>query len=212
MSTFSEIDYKCAVCGCTTKINTIMSTNVFGSMDLDTRPPQMRRSTMPMWVQECPKCGYVAGSIENETSVTKDYLASEEYLNCNGIHFASSLAQRFYKQYTIALLNEDFSEAFYASLHAAWACDDAKDTLVAKTCRNNCIDLIPKMNLDDNKDTFTVMKADLLRRAERFDEVVAEFSKIKIKEELLQNIIDFEVARAKDHDSKVYTVQDTQLP
>lgn len=39
---------KCAVCGAKSRYNVIASTNTFGGgPDLDLRPPEMERSTMP---------------------------------------------------------------------------------------------------------------------------------------------------------------------
>ena len=63
MTTMFRQKYKCAVCGTEKEFYGIASTNSFGSPDLDLRPPEMQRSTMGQWIQQCPKCGYVSGSI-----------------------------------------------------------------------------------------------------------------------------------------------------
>jgi hypothetical protein len=41
----------------------IGSTHAFGPADLDLRPPPRQRGTMPFWLQECPRCNYVAFDI-----------------------------------------------------------------------------------------------------------------------------------------------------
>lgn len=62
-TTIMEVSSKCYVCGKTLKYKTWMSTNQFGSPDLDTRAPEMARSTMFMWVKCCPSCGYCASDV-----------------------------------------------------------------------------------------------------------------------------------------------------
>ena len=65
----------------------------------------------------------------------------QKYLTCDGISFASELAKRFYKYYLISLEDGKTEDAFYAVIHAAWACDDKGDTENAKHCRTVAIPL-----------------------------------------------------------------------
>ena len=60
MTTIIEEEVTCAVCGMKQTVQEMGSTSSFGAMDLDTRPPPLRRSTMHLWVHECGECGYVA--------------------------------------------------------------------------------------------------------------------------------------------------------
>ncbi|MCR5143090.1 MAG: hypothetical protein K6C68_11315 [Ruminococcus sp.] len=46
MSTVIKEDMKCTCCGKKFGVASLESTNRFGYMDLDTRPPEMMRSTM----------------------------------------------------------------------------------------------------------------------------------------------------------------------
>ena len=94
---------KCAICGADVACTSLVSTNVFGSPDLDLRPPEMKRSTMPYWVQECTKCSYVSKKVTDESDVTIEWLKSENYRTCDSISFSSELAIRFYKFYLISL-------------------------------------------------------------------------------------------------------------
>ena len=48
----------CAVCGKEHVFNVVMSTSSFGSMDLDTRPPRMKRDTLKYEIQMCDHCLY----------------------------------------------------------------------------------------------------------------------------------------------------------
>lgn len=208
MSSYGLREYTCAVCGLTHEYNVLMSTNTFGgTMDLDTRPPEMQRSTMHSWVHMCPACGYVANSVSDETTVNQVYLNSFEYKYCNGNNFDSMLAERFYKKYLISLKDEKYEAAFHDSLHAAWASDDSNDIENARMCRRQCIDLIPKIESKNDK-SYAVIKADLLRRIGCFEEVIDEYKDMVFEEEILQKIIKFEIKKAKEKDSKCYRVGD----
>ena len=126
---------RCSVCGAEHTYVVLGSTNQFGSPDLDLRPPQMARSTMGLWVHKCPECGYVSCMVSDPTTVTREFLESEEYRTCGGIGFSSYLAARFYKDYLICLEEKKIREAFLAVLHAAWECDDEGDDMNAARCR-----------------------------------------------------------------------------
>ncbi len=58
MTRIFEQEVECCVCQEKSKHMIIGSTNSFGSPDLDTRPPEMKRSTLSLWIQRCPSCGY----------------------------------------------------------------------------------------------------------------------------------------------------------
>ena len=53
-----------------------------------------------------------------------------------------------------------------------------------------------------------VMKADIMRRCNRFDDVISEYSSIKFEKEILNQIIVFEIAKAKEKDTSCYRVKD----
>lgn len=209
MSSINNSKFTCAVCGSKNEYGVIMSTNTFGgSMDLDTRPPGIKRSTMYLWVQECPNCGYVSAEVSDKTAVASDYLKTEEYMTCNGLDIKSDLAKKFYKHYMISMKTGKTKEAFYASLYAAWASDDTEDIETANICRKQCVELISEMKDTSMGQTFLVMKADLLRRMGSFDDVISEYDDMYIEDELLQKIIEFEVAKSKEKDLSVYKVDD----
>ncbi len=204
-----SVEIKCRVCGELSPHNVLTSTNSFGSPDLDLRPPQMRRGTMPYWVQKCPYCGYVATSIKEGTRATRDYLKTDNYRNAGGRSFRSALAQKFYQQYLICILDGKTEDAFYAALHAAWACDDSQDRENAVYCRNLALEKIGRL-LEAKRDneTFTLLKCDLLRRAGRFEELIAEYSDVKMKDKLLNKLLAFQLDRARAEDTARYTVHE----
>ena len=133
MSTIVSEKYKCAMCGSTNEYNELASTNTFGSPDLDLRPAEMRRSTMPLWVQECPECGYVSKKVSDPSHVTREWLEFERYQTCDGLDFTSG------------------------------KCDNAEDILM--------------------------IRADLMRRAGQFEELLETYSSVRFKKKHLKQIM-----------------------
>lgn len=211
MSTFYNVEYTCAVCGETHEFRVIGSTNTFGGApDLDLRPPEMQRSTMSHWIQECPSCGYISSSVDEDTTINADFLKTPEYLSCDGINFESALAARFYKYYKISLHDSKPRDAFFAILHAAWACDDYQDDVNAAHCRKLSLPLLSELidSATDEKETLSLIQADIMRRAGLFDEVKRRFADTRYSQDLLNQILEFELSRADQHDVDCYTVSD----
>lgn len=211
MTTMYQDTVKCYVCGKESKQTVLGSTNSFGSPDLDLRPPEMMRGTMEYWAHECPYCGYIAENIDLGTVVTEAWLARVEFINANNIEFKSELAKRCYKEYLINLEDENIHKAFAVILNAAWACDDAQDIENAVLCRNLALDLIDELiEKEDDSSTLMLQKIDLLRRSNQFNKALGEFSGIFMDKDLLQDILDFQLEKAKKHDNACYTAEDVK--
>ena len=209
MSTMREISVSCAVCKKESRQIVMTSTNQLGSPDLDLRPAPMARDTMGWWVAECPHCGYVAASLDRGKTIPREWLESEEYKSCNGTRFASRLAARFYKQYYLASLMGDVGEAYSAALHAAWACDDAKDKENAVLCRKLALVKIDKLlEGKRTKEDLWIVRADVLRRMGAFEQLIDEYKDKHFSKELLEQIIAFELRKAREGDAACYTVSD----
>lgn len=210
MTLIDEVKMKCSVCGKSSLQPVLMSSNQMGYQDMDTRPSEMYRSTMEKWILECPHCGYVASSLDDDLIISSAYLKSQEYETCKGIEFKSSLAEKFYKQYLIE--NEKFEEidSFFAILHCAWACDDAKDRENSKLARKIAIKIVNQLVKYKEKDItdLIVMKADLLRRIGEFDQLIKEYENFRTEEEILNKIIMFQLEKAQEKDSKCYTLRE----
>lgn len=209
MSLPMDITEKCAVCGIESSQTILMSTNTFGGTpDLDLRPAEMMRSTMCWWIQECPHCGYVSGSLDDKPKVSPEWLKSESFASCGGRKFESELAKRFYKQYLINVEAQDEEGAFYAALHAAWACDDASDTENAIHCRKCALAELEKMHEPDEE--LIVVKTDLLRRTEQFDKLITEFEGLSFTNDLHNDIIAFQIEKAQQQDTRRYRIMDVR--
>jgi len=200
----------CFVCRKESSHPIIASTNAFGSPDLDTRPPEGKRSTMHCWVEVCPHCGYAASDISEETSVPRAFLNSRVYRECDGNLFLSALAQDFFRQYLLARKEGNLQTSFFALLHAAWACDDNNETYGAIRCRKLAITQLeqwmatPERNVDDA--ALLLMKADLLRRSRDFSAVIDQFEGKAMEHPFHQQVIDFQVDRAKQEDAGCYRI------
>ena len=205
---------KCAVCGAENEMMVVGSTNTFGgTMDLDTRPPEMKRSTMGYWVQECRCCGYAATDLTDETILDKSFFETKAYVNCKGIPFLSDLAKAFFRHYLVMMAEEQHEDAMFAALHAAWACDDAQDAANAVLMRTKAIelaDLLLQSKDCDWKDTVKLIRADLLRRAGRFEELPEQYESVAFDQELLNQVVAFELELARRKLDGCYTVGDAQ--
>ena len=212
MTTMRESKQKCFVCGKEATCPVLSSTNAMGSPDLDLRPPEMERSTMVYWIQKCPHCGYVSGKLSDDTSINQGWLASPEYKTCEGIKFASGLAARFYQYHMVSLADKKLDSAFYALLHSAWACDDADDKENAIKCRKLAIPLLERLIEEGENavetENLKVLKADLQRRALLFDSLIEEYRGQSFSNDLLNQIILFQLAKARQQDAACYTVSD----
>ena len=200
MTTVFPQTVKCSVCGAENEIMVVGSTNAFGPTDLDTRPPEMKRSTMYYWVQECSACGYAATDLTDETGLDRSFFKTDDYLAYSGISFASDLAKLFYRQYLIMTAEKQHEEAFFAAVHAAWSCDDAKDEANAALMREKAVKEAEQLLQSDDcdwKDTVRLIRADLLRRTGRFDELLEQYDSVEFDEELLNNILAFEKELAR---------------
>jgi hypothetical protein len=179
VTTIFEEEVTCALCGQRQTVSEIGSTNSFGAMDLDTRPPEMRRSTMPYWVHECAECGFVSPELEKSVATDAKRVSTAEYRRELERGDRAQLANRFVCR---ALLEEaagDFASAGWRRLHAAWACDDEEQAEEARVQRLAALALFergraggaPAMKSTPGGDE--VLLADLARRAGEFERALA---------------------------------------
>ena len=208
MSTFRPTQCQCAVCGTVSNQTILTSTNAFGSPDLDLRPPEMKRSTMHLWAQQCPECGYVAEDITKPAKVSADWLRRTEYVDCIGLNAKSPLARKFYRKYLIAMHTEDDVSAFAGAMFAAWACDDSGEKEAAAALRLLAVEQLEQLMRAEPDEVWFVRRADLLRRAGRFDAVLRDYADCTLKEPMHRQIIDFQLEKARQQDARCYRVSD----
>ena len=207
MTTFGFIVKTCAVCKKKRRLVHLTSSNQMGSPDLDLRPSEMYRSTMGLWVERCPFCGYAARDISQETTIERSFLDTPEYLNCNNYPIVSDLAKMFYQAYLICRHDgKELKETYTLLLNAAWASDDEDDKAMAVEFRKAAVKELNQMKLLTQEQQ--ILKADLMRRAGMFDEVISEYSDFAGDEKLLKDIVDFEIQKCLEKDDGCYKVSD----
>jgi len=205
----------CAVCGKTTEVIMIGSSNEFGSKDLDLRPAEMMRSTYAHWTEHCVNCGFCASDISEPDEFATEVVQSDEYQEqLYNISFPQ-LANTFLCEAMILKAGGHCSAAGFAYLHAAWACDDAGNDAMAKKCRLHAIAEFESVRasgisvLKEPSADF-VLLADLQRRAGEFDFAAASCSEglLKTTEDNLIKIIRYQQHLCEAKDSTVHKIED----
>ena len=163
-----EKNLRCALCENEATFTGILSTNELGSPDLDTRPSQMRRSSIFAWVQRCPVCGYCASDVskvqpEFESLICEDITAQEEQGHeatawalihaawvCDSDEYRRQLIDNKFPELANSFLckaiidqeAQNYKSAAWALIHAAWVCDDAALFEKAVICRDKAADML----------------------------------------------------------------------
>ncbi len=205
MTTLYKKKARCAVCGFETEYTGIRSTNAFGSPDLDTRPPEMERSTIFAWVRRCPECGYCASDVSKAPSQAAALVHSTEYARQLSDSTYPELANSFLCKALIDESSGDYAAAAWALIHAAWACDDAGKPEPARVCHSKAVDMIEKalssgQTIAEQDGADIAIRVDLLRRAGRLTEArqLIATKRPVITEDIISKILDFqEVLLAK---------------
>lgn len=161
----------CAVCATRSVHALMMSSGVYGSYDLDLRPPPPFRHTMNLWVQECPACHYVNDQLGQRLNDAAAIVYSPEYRAIAQLDQEPELVKRF-KRHALLLADQPLAAA-KALLHAAWVCDDNRHAELACACREECADLMIGVDYTAHGEAgfrSQLVLVDILRRAARFDE------------------------------------------
>lgn len=178
MTTLFRTREMCLICGQSHEYVGIASTNEFGSPDLDTRPPEMRRSTILYWIRRCPSCGYCAPQVSEGPQEAKEVVISETYRRQLEDPLYPELANSFLCWALIQERAGSDARAGWAALHAAWVCDDQGASEAARRCRLRALELFRRSQARgrpfiEGRGAAQVILADLLRRSGRFEEVEA---------------------------------------
>ncbi len=140
MTTFTEQSVACGNRGHVFTHHTLGSTYAFGSPDLDTRPPELQRSTMHAWIQRCPSCGYCSRDVAEFDSRFRPVIESAPYRSELGDARYPELASTFICAGMLAEAGKQQADAGWAYLHAAWTLDDANKDELARVWRGRAVD------------------------------------------------------------------------
>lgn len=213
MTTIFNIKKTCVVCGTTSDYTGIGSTNRFGSPDLDTRPPEMMRSTIRFWVQHCPSCGHCAPDVAEKMFGTLDTIQSNAYQSQLQDETFPTHANTFLCWAMIQAHAGEHLGAAWSTIHAAWICDDENEKAAAKQCRTKAISLFEdaiEKNLPISQQVGMeyALLADLHRRNGNFEVVddLVEKGMSRKPDAILQSILAFQKVLADNKDAGCYTV------
>ncbi|WP_332450776.1 hypothetical protein [Methanoculleus sp.] len=187
MTHLHYLNTTCAVCGESCRFTIPEAAGSVGSRDLDTRPAEPLRSTIYAWVKRCPSCGYCAPDPGQAPEGAADVVKLPRYRWQLDSRKFPKIANTFL---CWSIIQEDLgvpAQAAWASLHAAWICDDEKEDVPARVCRKRAADLLQRAwnqgeRLASQAGADEALLADLLRRAGRLREARAV-----VKETLDQN-------------------------
>ncbi|GAB4197801.1 MAG: hypothetical protein OHK0022_16400 [Roseiflexaceae bacterium] len=215
MTTLFRKEKTCAVCGATGTYTEVGSTNRMGSPDLDTRPPEMMRSTIDFWLDRCLSCGYCAPDVDQVQPGVAALVSSPVYQAQSQDPAYSELANRFLCWALIQEQLGDHSGAGWSRLRAAWVCDDNEQREAAVNCRRRAVDTL--LHARAQGETFIegvgseeALLADLLRRSGQFERAAAtcQDGLARDPEPPLRQILLFQQARALAEDGACYTMGD----
>jgi hypothetical protein len=144
VTTIFEEDVTCAVCGNEQKVTELGSTSSFGSMDLDTRPPELQRSTIGMWLHECKGCGFVSSELGESKPTDLEMVATSGYRATLMSRDRHHGANRFVCRSMLDEAAGELASAGWRRLHAAWVCDDEQDVEAAQILRREAVMLFER--------------------------------------------------------------------
>jgi hypothetical protein len=213
MTTHGINKVTCSVCGKASEQEVLMSTNSFGSPDLDLRPPEMERSTMSSWLHECPHCGFVSNDLSEAEKGIQEILATQRFVSLR--RGAGTLIGRCLKRSLLDMGLGNSGNAAEHTLWAAWAADDADDPSAAEY-RSKAADLflVAASSLPSGSTESTTMRArtiDILRRARRFDDAIDLADALLAKDDLdptIRSVVEFGRSLAQAGEHSRHTVKD----
>ncbi len=176
MTDMAPVEMRCALCGHEETVHVLLSTNQFGSPDLDLRPPPMARDTLEYCMHQCSGCGFVSPDLTEADREARGIVKSPEYQEQLQRPENPPLANRYLARAIIQRSTKQWEQAARACVCAAWACDDEEKTDQARACRERALDDFALwMKHRDFKPTAeaevgqSLLVIDLNRRAGRFD-------------------------------------------
>jgi hypothetical protein len=189
------------------------------SRDLDGRPTNILRSSVYLWIQRCPSCGYCAPEIASGEESDRTVVSSDSYRRQLDDGNFPETANAFLC-HNIIMCNRDlFADAAWATVFAAWICDDNGYVESARLCRGNAIELFKKaraygQNFAESNVQEQIYLIDLHRRKAEF-EVASELCEEALLEEHTDKMFDllyFEQELIDKRDSAGHSVSEADDP
>lgn len=209
MSSIIQSKKKCAVCGHEYVFKEVLGTNSMGYMDLDTRPPMMKRKFLPYEIQMCEKCFYSNGDLETLiTGLNIEILKSKEYLRVSNNNALDNTAKAFWLAALAYVSVADYREAGFLFLKAAWIFDDLGKKESAKLARLESHKYL-SIYVEETEDiNLAVLTVDLQRRIGDFSDAIDTANQLISFEvdEFLEKILKLEIKLCRKNDSSCHNV------
>lgn len=135
MTDYGTETLRCYCCSRNSEHSVLISSNSFGSPDLDQRPPGMLGLTIQSWLHECPYCGYVAPSIEEGDATARSFLNTSGFRSASHDPVADPDVRRFLVRAACDAYAGDHRSAFLHTVAAAWIADDLEQVATATELR-----------------------------------------------------------------------------
>jgi hypothetical protein len=215
MTTLATETVVCSACGHVFTHGTWASTNAFGSPDLDTRPPEMRRSTMHTWIQRCPSCGFCSRDVTKFDDRFRAVMSGPPYRLQLADTRYPDLASTFICEAMLVEAVARRDEAGWAYLQAAWVLEDAKKDDLARNCRSRAADIFLVLlaegrTFSETPGALEAIVSDCLRRAGRGAEAlqVIERALSQSFEELIHKVLVFQRRLIQREDTSRHLIQE----
>lgn len=207
------VKVNCANCSGDVWVTSLLSTNRFGSADLDLRPPPDERFNMDFWVQRCPHCGYCAASVAEATLIAPEFVQSAIYQQQLRETATPDLANSFLCQSLIQEALGKLDLAARATLRAAWACDDAALEVEATGCRRRAAQLFDDASakgqtIHRGAHLDVLVRIDLARRCRDFPQAarLIDDALAGVDDPELRTVLQFQARLATLRDSGCYSM------
>ena len=212
MSTLRTVTKKCAICGSEIECKEILSTSAMGSTDLDTRPPQMKRSLLSDEIQYCPCCHYSNYNIEEKIDgLDTRLLQSASYLAVANDADIERTAKAYLLSAHLYAKSGNARMAGGCFLRAAWAFDDVQRIDLAVRARKKAIQSMVSYVEESGDVGVAVTAVDLQRRIGDFEDAIETADQLLnygTDSELLDKILEYEKKLCAQRDDKCHKVSE----
>jgi len=197
----------CGVCGAPARAS-FRAPHPEIAPELDMRPGEPARSTLPDWVQTCSRCTAAAPDLSVLPPAARAIVEDPAYRALTTTVSAETLP--FRRWALICRGTGDTANAAEALLQGAWAADDAAAMTDAATLRQEAAAL-----WDETTDTGTALRRlDALRRAGQFESATAWAAALAARglDEAARTIIAFQQARIALRDTGPHLISSALPP
>jgi tetratricopeptide (TPR) repeat protein len=172
MTVVNSVYKNCAVCGTKNQVYRVLSYSNRGgpgpSLDF-------KNSGLDGWsIQSCEKCGYASFDLE-EKPRHPDVIQEPEYQAILKHRTLNDKSKALLCAALLDLADNNFKDAAWETLQAAWFCNDKRQFQVALDCRQKVLDLIflchkHQTTMTDSMVVDYILQAELLRQLGKFDQ------------------------------------------